>query len=287
MKRWAFGLLLLTTFGCRAPREIDDVVYDSRYGDDTKLDLYLPDDGDTHPAVMLIHGGAWRFGSKREFKNTGRRLARSGYVAASINYRLVPEGEFPAAFQDVACALAFLQGNAAEYDIDPNAIAVMGYSAGGHLTSLLGVAWDEADLAPDCDAGSPSAPGAVIPGAAAHDLVARSDKKWVREFVGGSRDELPERYAQASPIRHVGPGEAPYLLIIGGGDWIGTPDQSWDMRAKLKENGNDVRILELAGGGHLLQPSADPGELEVTTLVDTPEAWLVLGDFLERTIGPP
>jgi acetyl esterase/lipase len=220
------------------------------------------------------------------FANAARRLARSGWAAASVNYRLVPDGRFPRAFQDVACALAFLQTHADEYDLDPERIVVMGYSAGGHLSSLLAVAWDDPEIAPDCAAGVPQAPAGAIPGAGVHDMRGR-DHQWVEEFLGGTSDEIPETYAQASPITHVGPGEPPFLIISGGADWFVDIDQGREMRAALRASGNSAELLSLAGGGHLLNPATDPGELKIAVSLDTPEAWLATADFLARTIGEP
>ncbi len=283
------GVLLLSAMGvgCGAPTEVENLPYDTRYGDSTKLDLYLPNESGPQPTIMLIHGGAWRWGDKRHFDNAARRFARSGYVAASINYRLVPEGAFPNAPRDTACALAFLQKNADQYGIDPKRIAVMGYSAGGHLASLLGVAYDEDSIAPDCDSGRPERPAAVIPGAGAHDLRERADAKWIQEFMGGTLEELPDEYAEASPIAQIDPGEPPFLLVSGGGDWIGAEGQARWMRDALRAVGTEADELRLAGGGHLLQPGADPGELQLEVLLETPEAWLVIADFLARQIGEP
>src|SRR5262245_51753022 len=81
---------------CATPDERHDVAYDARFGDDTKMDVYLPDgDAPKNPTVLFIHGGSWVAGDKDHFEVGGRRLARSGYVVASINYRLVPSGTFP------------------------------------------------------------------------------------------------------------------------------------------------------------------------------------------------
>ena len=273
--------------GCQAPTEIDNVSYDDRYAE-TKLDLFLPEGGGSaRPTVLMIHGGAWRMGDKDHFANAGRRLARSGWVAASINYRLVPDGVFPRAAQDSGCALAFLQENASRWDIDPKRIAVMGYSAGGHLASLLGVAWNEDAIRPDCASGRPSRPAAAIPGSGVHDLRARSNASWVQDFMGGSLDELPAEYEQASPIAQIDPGEPPFLLVTGGADWIGVEEQSQWMRDALRAEGNEAEELRLAGAGHLLQPGVDSGEIQFQTALETPEAWLVLADFLARTIGEP
>src|SRR5688572_27936633 len=94
--------------GCAAPIEQQDIVYDDRHGDATSLDLYLPDDGATgRPGIMFIHGGAWAIGDKFEYLLAARRMGGSGFVAATINYRLGEAGVYPAAIQDARCALAF------------------------------------------------------------------------------------------------------------------------------------------------------------------------------------
>lgn len=278
---------LVAVLGCRAPEEIHDVSYDDRYSA-AELDLYLPDERGPQPAILLIHGGGWRGGDKRHFRNVARRFARSGWVAASANYRLVPSGRFPNASLDVACALSFLQARADDYGIDAERIAVMGYSAGGHLASLLGVTWNEPALAPDCEVGPPEfPPAAVIPGAGRHDLRDQDHLKHVREFLGGSYAAHPERYELASPILQVDEDEPPYLLVVGSADWLSDPDQLGDMRDELVRRGNHAELLTLAGGGHVFQPGTDPGELQFGTALATPEATIAIGDFLARNIGEP
>ncbi len=284
------GVALIAVLGlgsaaCSAPREIENVAYDARF-ERTKLDLYLPESSGPKPAVMLIHGGAWVLGDKGQMRRMARRLARSGYAAASVNYRLVPAGVFPRSFQDVACALAFLQTNADEYDIDPVRIVVMGYSAGGHLTALLGVAWDDPEIAPDCDAGPPAAPAGAVPGAAVYDFRGR-DNSVVEDYMGGSEEALPEQYRQASPLAQVRPGAPPFLLITGSADWFVGTDGTRDMGDALRAQGNSAEVLTLAGGGHLLTPGPDPGDIQVGVSIETPEAWLSLIDYLERTVGAP
>jgi acetyl esterase/lipase len=278
-----FALLAL---GCQAPREIEDVSYDDRFGSDTVMDLYLPDDGGRHPAVMMIHGGAWLFGDKQHYQNAGRRLARSGWAAASINYRLLPDGHFPLPAQDCNCALAFLQQHADEYGIDPKRIAVMGYSAGGHLSALVATAWDEPVIRPDCAAGTPSRPAAAIPGSGLYDLRELSDAGLIQDFMDGTIEDIPALYEAASPVAQVDGSEPPFLLMTGGADWI-APYQTPGLRDALREAGVEVEVLRLAGNGHLLQPGADSGELQLDVVSDTPEAWLALTDFLVRTMGEP
>jgi len=285
-RHWVAIVGFVLAAGCGAPVTYEDVSYDSRF-DATKLDLYLPDDdAAARPAVMLIHGGAWIAGSKSNMRGMAKRLARSGYAAASIDYRLAPEGTYPRMFQDVGCALAFLQKNSARYHIDPERIALLGYSAGGHLTALLAVAWDEPDFEPDCASGAPSRPAAAIPGAGVYDF-RDNDSDLISDLLGGSREEVPLHYELASPLAMVDEKKPPFLLIGGGADWFVDTDQAPLMRDELRAAGGEADLMMLAGTGHLIGPSVDPGEQHIGVSLETPEAWLAIADFLARTVGEP
>ncbi|CAN5799438.1 hypothetical protein BH11MYX3_BH11MYX3_29920 [soil metagenome] len=266
-----------------------DIAYDTRFPSDV-LDLYLPDDGATQrPAVIIVHGGSWKMGGRSDHEDHAARLAASGYVVVNADYRLVPEGAYPAMMQDVACVFALTRARASEWGIDPDRIAVMGYSAGAHLVSLVAIAFDEVDFAPSCDGISPDnvrRPAAVISGSGPQDLRDWDD---IKEVVGllGKKADNPERYATASPITHVSPDAPPFLFLHGRDDLIVPVEQSRDMQAALAANGVEARLLEVAGGGHLVG-SGTGSRQEVPVLsIDTPEAWLALNDFLADTVGRP
>jgi acetyl esterase/lipase len=275
--------------GCVAPVEHHDVPYDPRRGDAGTMDLYLPGGAPAAgPAVLFIHGGSWSGGDKTHFVNAGRRLARSGFAVASINYRLVPDGVFPNNIEDCLCSLAYLRAHAPAYGIDPARIAVMGYSAGAHLASLVGLASDDPALAPDCEAagGQPIAPpAAVISASGPQDMRTfwrdAGDKSGVEKIFGGSPAELPEAYDLGSPRVHVRPGAPPFLLLADAIDFGGIED----MRAALAAAGDDVRRLQIAGSLHILEQHDDPGIYEAGVASETPEAWIAIEDFLFRTVG--
>jgi acetyl esterase/lipase len=271
---------------------VRDVAYDDRHGAATEMDVYLPagwDDGALRPAVMFVHGGGWRMGSAEAHEGHALRLAESGYVAVSIDYRLVPDGSYPRAMQDTQCALSALRARAADLAIDPDRIAVAGYSAGGHLVSLLGVGFDEPDLVPDCAAGPTAPPAAVISGAGPQDLHGRwGEHDAIVDMIGGSEEEYPERYRAASPITHARPDAPPFLFIHGGDDWFVPIEQSRAMRDALRAEGVDARLLELAGTGHLTALGAGSGTTELGIIsIDVPEAWIAIDDFLADTVGAP
>ncbi|WEO76966.1 alpha/beta hydrolase [Cryobacterium sp. SO2] len=92
------------------------------------------------PAVISVHGGSWARGDKAnsDWRNVCEWLASEGFVAYSVNYRLVPQVSFPAAIDDVGRAVEWMRANAGTYGIDPDRIGAFGGSAGGNLVTLLG-----------------------------------------------------------------------------------------------------------------------------------------------------
>lgn len=281
-----------TLTACSASSEKRDVVYDARFGEDTSLDVYLPEGGGEarRPTVLFIHGGAWKAGSKDHGEGLGRRLARSGYVAVSINYRLVPKGLFPRNVKDCICALAFVRAHADEYRVDPDRIVVAGYSAGAHLAGLVGVASDHPELAPDpeCTAadGKPvKPPAAVIAGSGPQDMHEFHEyTESIEDVLGGPPSGIPHVYDLASPTFHVKPGAPPYLIVT---DLSANTGGNSKMRDKLASVGTDVRLLKIAGSLHIIEQGTDPGVLEPGVSTDTPEAWIAIDDFLRRTVGEP
>lgn len=124
-------------------RESLDVVYAEMEGVDPKLlslDIYAPEDDETHPVVVWFHGGGMTGGDKgHPVISTIKSdfFVSQGFLFVSVNYRLAPEHKFPAQSYDAAAALAFLHENVDEYGGDPRRLFVIGNSAGGQLVSIL------------------------------------------------------------------------------------------------------------------------------------------------------
>ena len=116
-----------------------DIVFATRGREEVTLDLYWPRarPSEAMPCVVAIHGGAWRVNTKAWFIPHTVYLARAGYVAATINYRKLPEHPLRACVEDAKASIRWLRANAAEIGIDPNRIGAMGGSAGGHLAAVL------------------------------------------------------------------------------------------------------------------------------------------------------
>lgn len=260
-----------------------DLTYATVAGRPLRLDLARPASGGPHPLVLLIHGGGWEGGSKSGMHDEMLELARRGYVTASVEYRLAhePGGGFPAAVQDVRCAVRWLRANAGSYAIDAGRVAAMGVSAGGHLASMLGAAADVRALEGGCAPSAvPVSVNAVVSYAGPQDLRVRGpytqeQARLVTGFLGVFPGDAPEVAALASPIAHVGAGAPPFLLVHGTEDDLVPVEHARRMAAALRAAGGRATVLELRGRGHEfvgLATSADP-RVRCTTLAFL-ERWL-------------
>ena len=111
-----------------------NVVFGKGGAMDLKLDIYKPPAGvEKRMATVHIHGGGFTGGSKETLNERILPFARRGYVAIAAQYRLAGQAKWPSQLDDVKAAIAWTRANAARLGIDPNRIAIVGYSAGGLL----------------------------------------------------------------------------------------------------------------------------------------------------------
>ena len=111
-----------------------------------KIDVYVPAGTGPFPAVVLIHGGAFKAGDKAMEATNAAKLVANGYVAISINYRLSGEAIFPAGVHDAKAAIRFVRANASAYRINPDKIGTWGASSGGYFSAILGTSSGDAYL---------------------------------------------------------------------------------------------------------------------------------------------
>ncbi len=128
-----------------------DIPYAGTKNPRQTLDLLLPKtvtgSGKPLPVIVYIHGGAFRSGNKAMgYGPLGALVASGEYAGATINYRLSGEAIWPAQIHDTKAAIRWVRANAAKYGLDPNRIAVMGSSAGGHLAAMVGTSGGVAEL---------------------------------------------------------------------------------------------------------------------------------------------
>ena len=229
-----------------------NLVYGKGGERDLKLTLYYPIEGEgPYPAIVFIHGGGWRAGHPGHFARQAMYLTANGYVCACIEYRLSTEAIFPAAIEDSKCAIRWMRGYAAkQYRVDPERIAVGGGSAGGHLALLAGTSGGVQEL--EGTGGwreFSSRVQLVIAYNPACEFIGKTNAA-VTAFLGGTYEEAPERYHQATPETYLDGSDPPMLLLHGTEDKIVPYRESVDFVAALKALGLEAQLYTEEGAGH-------------------------------------
>jgi acetyl esterase/lipase len=253
------------------------------------LDIYWPADGDgPFPVILSIHGGAFKFGDKRDHQVEPMLggLAR-GYAVVSINYRMSGEALFPALVQDVFAAIRWVRAHATHYQFDPEKIAAWGGSAGGYLALMAGVG-DGISVFHDASLGNATQPGKVqavvawfpptdflkmdaqlaasgfAPDAESAHSAAHSPESLI---LGQQITQVPSLVQAANPETYIRPGLPPFFIQHGDADTIVPYQQSVNFAAKLAAQNVTIEILPGAGHG-------DPA-------FETPENLRKVLDFLD------
>ena len=230
-----------------------------------KLDLYLPKHRNAReksPAVLLIHGGGWKEGDKRQAREIefGMTLAKNGFVAASINYALRSDGKFPLNLQDCKNGVRYLRAHADELGIDPNRISVMGGSAGGHLALLVAYTADVSNFAPSQPyPGVSDKVSSVVDFYGISNLATRketdpSGKPLKIEPLDSTTQSIfgstPQDWKKASPVTYVKRDVPPTLILHGKKDTTVDSDQSQELADTLKKAGATYEIIWLPNAPH-------------------------------------
>lgn len=175
-----------------------------------KLDVYLPSAPQNAPILVMLHGGAWRFGDKA---NDGvgpvfaRHWTRQGYIYVSVNTRLLPDANPLGQTKDLAAAVAYVQQQAGTWGGDTSNIVLMGHSAGAHVVALLGTRQDLTR-----SAGATAWKGSVLLDTAVLDVQATMTgdpaRLYKRAFGRSAR-----KWKAASPAEHLSKGDPPMLIV--------------------------------------------------------------------------
>lgn len=249
----------LTAGETQAQDEIDvlsDVVYGKGGEVDLHLDLARPKNLTAPaPCIVVIHGGAWRQGDKSMHASEIRSFAKQGFVSASIQYRFCPQYRFPAQIEDVKCAVRYLRAHADKYGIDPDRIGAVGFSAGGHLSMMLGAMDPDDGLEGEGGwADQPSKVQAVVsffgPTELAADDLPAPSIPLVNALIGGPKEEHLQAFRDASPLTYISPGDAPMLLFQGTEDVLVPYSQAIKMVTAMTEADVRGRVEFLIDAGH-------------------------------------
>jgi acetyl esterase len=268
-----------------APRVERGIVYASPEGIPLRLDAYLPGTPGPHPAVVLIHGGAWREGDRELSGNWyATAFVDAGFAAFAVDYRLAPEQPYPAAVGDVRAAVAWVRAHAAEYDVEPAAIGAFGDSAGGHLAAMLDVLGHGPTDADSRVAAAVSWSGPMDLAALVRDrgaLVVRGHRgsyeltvrDIVEQFLGCAGASCADPLRRASPVTFVDPTDAPMLLASSVDEEIPIA-QARKMSDELRRAGVPVTLIELPGDKHAVEYAGDPVPGSTATVLERSIAFL-------------
>lgn len=186
-------------------------------------DVYHAAGAGPHPFVMVVHGGSWRSGDKGDASRESLAFAAAGFTVVDVQYRLAPAAPFPAAVQDVRCALAHVVARAAELKLDPARGALLGRSAGAQIALIAAYS----DISPSCELTAPPVRAVV-------SVYGPTDLAWawanpfvpdvvggtsaLEAYLGGTPADAPEAYRLATPMTWVAtrPEQIPPTLLLHG-----------------------------------------------------------------------
>lgn len=280
----------VSAVGCNPPpvgiydvRAYESIPYVTRGDRKLLIDIYTPVGGPLpRPAIVLFHGGGWMYGDRRSLRPMVKHLASMGYTAATAQYRLCDLGgdHHPAPILDALAAIRFLKVRRAQYGVDPQRVGVGGFSAGGQLALVAGLAGQSEAFQDDAYAGESADVRCIVSIAGPTDLttIYKSANFVIRRmadgYLGGSPEKFAARYVEASPISHVHAGAPPILILHGDRDEVVPFEQATKLAEACEGAGVSCTVAKLPGFGHAwCQPFGSQPSLR---------AWPIMTHFLAK-----
>lgn len=238
------------------------------------LDLFVPTGSGPFPLIIKIHGGAFKAGDKTMEEGDIGTLTDAGYAVASLNYRLSCEALFPAAVQDVKAATRFLRANATTYNLNPDAFASWGESAGANLAAMIGASGTQTTFLDDPalgNADTSSAVQAVVGWYGPYDFLTM-DQEFAdatpaactapqahdpsnspeSQYLGAAIQSVPDIANSAGPGYYLATADGipPFMLAAGDSDCLVPNQQSQQFNDALLAAGAQSTFTLLNGAGH-------------------------------------
>ena len=247
-----------------------------RYGSEPKqtADLRVPAGPGPFPVAVLIHGGCWNaaFGASTDLAPLADALTQRGIATLNIRYRVVGDagGGWPGTLRDVGAAVDAVRGLAQRYPIDPNRLLVAGHSAGAHL-ALWSAMRGKLAAGSEIAVANPLLPKAVVaidgPGALAEFIGVDAEecgKPVIVPFMGGTPQQVPARYRDATPQDHLPLGVKQYF--VQGAFW----DLMQPYMDRAKAAGDPIQSIRPERGGHfrILHPKEPQGQATLALMVE-------------------
>ncbi|NHN25819.1 alpha/beta hydrolase [Flavobacterium jejuense] len=239
-------------------QETSDVIYFKNEKISLHLDAYLYKSYLKLPTILLIHGGGWASGNKSMLGPLAQNIAKKGYNCFSIQYRLSEEAQYPASINDILDALEFIKTNASKFNVDILKIGVLGCSSGAQMASLLGTKYPEKFQAI-----------INLDGVLAFHHPESSEGSYAAKWLGGTYEEKPEIWEEASALSHVSKKTPPILFINSQYDRFHAGRD--DMIKILNENKIYNRVEEIKDSPHtfwLFEPWFDDTVSYITRFLD-------------------
>lgn len=240
---------------------IPNITYAEYDGIERTLQLIVPHcAGRKFPLVVFIQGSAWRKQDKYAAIPNLSHIAAKGYVIASVQIRETDIAPFPAALEDVKCAIRYMRKHAEQYGVDPQRVAVWGDSSGGHLSLMTGLTIGEYNNGLYQDYSDEVS--AVVDYYGVSDLLTLGRYNDILDhdaadspeglFIGEKKvKEHIELAKKASPFyQNMNKELPPFLIVHGDSDSIVHINQSVEMYKALKEHGQQALFYKVVGGEH-------------------------------------
>lgn len=238
------------------------------------MTLLVPRTKKLKPAIVYYPGGGFTSADHEKFIEMRMALAKAGFVVASVEYRTVPDC-FPALINDAKAAVRYLRAHAQQFNIDSERIGVIGDSAGGYVSQMMGTTNGEKefDVGDFTNVSSDVQAVVTIYGISNLLNIGEGYSESVQkvhaspavtealllygpafaDFAGKSILSDPQKAIYASPLGHIKTDMPPFLIMHGSSDKLVSPVQSEQLYNALAEKGNkvDYVIVENAGHGDL------------------------------------
>lgn len=242
---FVLGLLVVLTlnacslFGSSTSYErINALIFAKVDGVDLKGDLFVPRNSSRNkiPVVIVVHGGGWT-SRTGDMESICKKIARAGYAAFNITYRLAPQYHYPTQVNDVKSAIAWIKKNGDRYNLDSTNIAGWGYSAGAHLIMMAGL-----DPSQNLKA--------IVSGGTPAELTAWPHSPLVFKLIGHTMQDDLKAWKDASPVNNVYENSPPVFLYHGEWDTTVEVDQLERMEKALRAKGVHVETYRIPWMGH-------------------------------------
>ncbi|HXT13679.1 MAG TPA: pectinesterase family protein [Candidatus Angelobacter sp.] len=225
-----------------------NIEYGEAGGQKLWLDAHVPNGTGKFPVVLIVHGGGWMSGDRETDIVPVFAPYATNFAWFTISYRLAPTNRWPACYDDVLTAIRWVKKHAEEFKGDPNRMALLGYSAGGHLVTLAGTR-GKGDTRVE----------AVAAMAPPTDLVSDNERRGgltisMRSLFDFNSTNITRRVRAVlkknSPLTYVKPGLPPFLILQGSADKTVPAVQSEAFQKKLEAAGDDCQLILIPQGQH-------------------------------------